>query len=56
MAPGSFGSCGSSDFGGSFECDWLDGSGGPRGSCGSGWGSGPGGSGGLMGLVGLWVL
>ena len=50
---GSSGSCCSSGFGGCCEFDWLGESGGPRGSCGSGYDVEPGGSCGLMGLVGL---
>ena len=49
---GCSGSCWSSGFGGCCEFDWLGGSGGPRGSCGSGYDIEPGGSCGLMGVVG----
>ena len=51
---GCSGSCWSSGFGGCCEFDWLGGTGGPRGSCGSGYDVEPGGSCGLlMGVVGL---
>ena len=53
---GSSRSCWSSGFGGCCEFDWLGGSGGPRGSCGSGYDVEPGGSCGLMGLGALMGL